>query len=162
MLFQIEEPDGRPTEYGEGIGAAIGIDLSQARGTVAVAIGGNAELLRSRDGEPGPATGGLRDASGRFLAAPTSAALLELRVLAERALARPVTHAVIAIREPIDAAMRDTLDTAARACALVVTRILSDVEAANRVENASSAHASTLGAALAAEDDTLALRPANL
>jgi hypothetical protein len=162
MLFQIEEPDGRPAEDGEGIGAAIGIDLSQPHGAVAIAIGGNAELLRSRDGEPGPATRGLRDASGMFLTAPTSAALLELRVLAERTLARPVTHAVIAIPEPLDAAVRETLETAARNCALVVTRILTDAEAAKRVANASSAHASALGAALAAEDDTLALRPASL
>jgi hypothetical protein len=84
-LYQIEEPDGaRPA--GDGIGMAVGIELSRARGAaVAAAVGGNAELVVVPEG-------GLD-------AALTEAALArllgELRSLTEKTVARPVTHAVI-------------------------------------------------------------------
>lgn len=84
-LYQIEEPDGAP-DAGDGVGLAVGIELSLARGAaVAAAIGGNAELLVAPD--------------GALAAAPSEADLVrllrELRSQAEKTVARPVTHAVI-------------------------------------------------------------------
>jgi hypothetical protein len=153
MLFQIEEPDGSPIDEPEGPGAAVGIDLSSPHGAVAIAIGGNAEILNARDGSEGPETKGLRDASGAFLPKPTAAALLALRGRAERALARPVTHAVIVIDAPLDEAARQSLTEAAVAGELAVTRILTRAEAmALSADAASAAH----GAAIAAEDDAFA------
>ncbi|HKW53668.1 MAG TPA: hypothetical protein VJO12_08260, partial [Stellaceae bacterium] len=49
-LFQIEEPDGSPLETGDGPGAAVGIDIAGGVGRVAVALGGNAEILPDGDG----------------------------------------------------------------------------------------------------------------
>src|SRR5258708_23431607 len=91
MLFQIEEPDGSPVDAPDGPGAAVGIDLVAAHAAVAVAVGGNAEALDSRDGSLGPSTAPLRDPAGRFDGAAVAAALLALRGRAERALGRPVT-----------------------------------------------------------------------
>ena len=154
MLFQIEEPDGTPIDEPEGPGAAVGIDLAGSR--VAIAIGGNAEILAARDGAEGPETNGLRDASGPFRLQPTSAALLALRGRAERALSRPVTHAVIAIADPLDPAVRQSLAAAAMACELTVTRILTAKEAAALAPGAAPAVAAAHGAAIAAEDDAFA------
>ncbi len=153
MLFQIEEPDGTPIGEPEGPGAAVGIDLSGAHGIVAIAIGGNAEILTAGDGSEGPETKGLRDASGVFQPRPTAMALLALRGRAERALARPVTHAVIAVAAPLDAAARHLLTEAAAASELVVTRILTGAEA---IALASGAASAVHGAAIAAEDDAFA------
>ncbi len=153
MLFQIEEPDGTPIDEAGRPGAAVGIDLAGARGAVAIAIGGNAEILAARDGSEGPETTGLRDASGAFLPKPTIAALLALRTRAERALARPVTHAVIAIAAPLDVAVRQSLTAAAAASELTVTRILTSPEARPLAPGASPADAVVHGAAIAAEDD---------
>jgi hypothetical protein len=84
-LFQIEEPDGTPLDA-EGPGAAVGIALGEGVAAVAIAVGGNAELLaRLPIGDP-------------------AAALLELRGQAEKVLARPVTHAVIAADAAVDPA----------------------------------------------------------
>jgi hypothetical protein len=85
-LFQIEEPDGAP-EAADGLGVAVGIELSRDGGaSVAAAVGGNAEWLVA------PEPGGIGGAAGE----PALVELLRgLRVAAERALARPVTHAVI-------------------------------------------------------------------
>ena len=85
-LFQIEEPDGSPLA-GDGPGVAVGIELSAAKGAaVAVAVGGNAEMLSGADG------------SARLAGAePAAVLLLALRERAEKALARPVTHAVIVL-----------------------------------------------------------------
>ena len=150
MLFQIEEPDGSPIDEPEGPGAAVGIDLTGPHGAVAIAVGGNAEILNARDGSEGPEVKGLRDGSGAFLAKPTAAALLALRGRAERALARPVTHAVVAAEAPLDEAARQSLTEAAAASELTVTRILTRAEAmALGAGAASAAH----GAAIAAEDD---------
>ena len=89
-LFQIEEPDGSPADP-EAPGMAIGIDASGPLAEVAIAIGGNAVTLQDREGYEHP------------LPAPSDAseqawqALFEgARARAERALARPVTHVVVA------------------------------------------------------------------
>ena len=83
-LFQIEEPDGSPADT-SAPGAAVGIAFAKGTGTVAFAVGGNAEILPSPDGEP------LLDAGD------LAALLIGLRVRAERQLGRPVTHAVVAL-----------------------------------------------------------------
>ena len=83
-LFQIEEPEGPPLAA-EGPGAAVGIALGRGQGAVAIAVGGNAELLPDSDG-------------AKLLAESDLGALLQgLRSRAEKQLARPVTYAVIAI-----------------------------------------------------------------
>ena len=101
MLFQIEEPDGSPLGEPEGAGVAIGVDLAGPRAMVAVAVGGNAEILPAPDGLPGPETSALRGAGGEFDPPAVAAALQALRGRAERALGRPVTHAVIAVAAPL-------------------------------------------------------------
>jgi hypothetical protein len=151
MLFQIEEPDGSPVDEPDGVGVAVGIDIAAPRATVAVAVGGNAETLEARDGQPGPPTAPLRDPAGRFDAAATAAALLALRGRAERALGRPVTHAAIAVGEPLDAPGRSAISEAALTSGLVVTRIMLVGEAAN-LGHGAAVH----GAAIAAEDDAAA------
>jgi hypothetical protein len=156
MLFQIEEPDGTPIDDDGAPGAAVGIDLAGSRGAVAIALGGNAEILVARDGSEGPETKGLREASGHFVLEQAAAALLALRGRAERALARPVTHAVIAIAAPLDPAIRQSLAAAAAASELIVTRILTNSEAAALALGTAPAVAVALGAAIAAEDDAFA------
>jgi hypothetical protein len=82
-LFQIEEPDGPPLDAA-GPGAAVGIGIGKAGGAVAFAVGGNAEILPDADGT-------------KLLEEKDLAVLLTgLRQRAERQLARPVTHAVVA------------------------------------------------------------------
>lgn len=83
-LFQIEEPEGPPLDA-SGPGAAVGIAIGRDRGAVAIALGGNAEIL--------PDPGGAPALAGKDLAE----LLKGLRSRAEKQLARPVTHAVIAI-----------------------------------------------------------------
>jgi molecular chaperone DnaK (HSP70) len=151
MLFQIEEPDGSPADEPDGPGAAVGIDLAAPHAMVAVAIGGNAETLEARDGKPGPPTALIRDGSGRVDTAVAAAALLALRGRAERALARPVTHAVIVVGEPLDALGQGAMAEAALTSGLVVTRIMPAAEAAI-LGNGAAVH----GAAIAAEDDAAA------
>jgi hypothetical protein len=151
MLFQIEEPDGSPIDEPDGLGVAVGIDLAASYAAVAIAVGGNAETLEARDGAAGPSTIGLRDHVGQFDSTALVAALLALRGRAERTLGRPVTHAVIAIGEPLDAPCRGALGEAALASGLVVTRILPAAEAAI-LGGGEAAH----GAAIAAEDDAVA------
>ena len=131
-LFQIEEPEGAPLES-DGPGAAVGIDLA---GAVAVSAGGNAELLRGRDGavwsEPGD----------------PEMLLKALKARAEQALARPVTHAVIAG----DALDMGAIEHAATAAGLTILRVLSRAEAAATVRGAEARAAAALGAAVLAED----------
>ncbi len=99
-LFQIEEPDGTPLQS-DGPGAAVGIELSAASGAaVAVAVGGNAELLPGADGATRLQAAALEDE------AAVAALLLRLRERAEKALARPVTHAVVALAQPARRARR--------------------------------------------------------
>ncbi len=102
-LFQIEEPEGPPLDA-PGPGAAIGIAVSGESGAVAFAVGGNAELLPDSDGA--------KILVGKDLAG----LLLGLRARAERQLARPVTHAVVAL-PPIEAG---PLAVAAQAAGLIV------------------------------------------
>jgi Ethanolamine utilization protein EutJ (predicted chaperonin) len=139
-LFQIEEPEGSALES-DGPGAAVGIDLA---GAVAVSVGGNPELLRGRDGvvwsEPGD----------------PGALLIVLKARAEQALARPVTHAVIAA----DGADAAAIERAAASAGLAVLRVLSRAEAAARVRGVDAPAAAVLGAAVLAEDLATALAPA--
>ncbi len=155
MLFQIEEPDGSPLGELDGPGAAVGIDLAAPRASVAIAVGGNAEVLVSRDGSPGPETATLRDVAGKLEPVAAVAVLLALRGRAERALGRPVTHAVIAVAEPLDAAVRAAISDAAMASGLMPTRILVAAEAAALSGGAGTAEAVAYGAAIAAEDDAV-------
>jgi hypothetical protein len=117
-LFQIEEPDGSPTDP-DAAGAAIGIDLCGTEAEVAIAVGGNAAVLTDREGfaldlpVPGPD-------------APLDQwrTLLEgARLRAERALARPVTHAVV-VAAAADAALAARLTAASEAAGLTLLRIL--------------------------------------
>ena len=85
-LFQIEEPDGSPLDP-SGPGAVVGIAVGKTgrslEGAVAIAVGGNAEILPGGDGA--------RSLAGDDLAE----LLLALRSRAEKQLSRPVTHAVV-------------------------------------------------------------------
>ena len=138
-LFQIEEPEGAPLDP-DAPGAAVGIAVGEKTGAVAVAVGGNAEILPGGDGE-------------RLLeAADLSALLLGLRARAEKQLARPVTHAVIA-GDGESAALR----RAAEAAGLAVLRIIATGEAAKLAPGADAADAPALGAAILAEDDAASL-----
>jgi hypothetical protein len=104
-LFQIEEPDGAP-DAEDGLGMAVGIELSRAGGaSVAASVGGNAELLVRP--EPGGIGGTLTEATLVDL-------LRDLRSLAEKTVARPVTHAVIRL-EGFDLADAAVLRAAAAA-----------------------------------------------
>jgi hypothetical protein len=130
-LFQIEEPDGSPLDP-SGPGAAVGIGIHRAGGTlhgaVAIAVGGNAEILPSPDGE-----NVLQDYD-------MAALLLALRSRAEKQLARPVTHAVVMV-PPID---QGPLAPAAEAAGLV---LLDSIDPGSK-----SAEAAALEAAVLAED----------
>jgi hypothetical protein len=104
-LFQIEEPDGAP-DAEDGLGMAVGIELSRVGGaSVAASVGGNAELLV----RPGP--GGI---VGALTEATLADLLRDLRSLAEKAVARPVTHAVILL-DGFDLADGAVLRAAAKA-----------------------------------------------
>jgi hypothetical protein len=114
-LFQIEEPDGSPSDP-EAPGAAVGIDVSGDRAEVAISVGGNAVLLADRDGFELDLTVPPADA-------PDIAwrDLLEgARLRAERTLARPVTHAVVVAGPAAADRLRDT----AAVAGLVVLGVL--------------------------------------
>jgi hypothetical protein len=118
-LFQIEEPDGSPADP-EMPGAAIGIDASGAEAVVAMAVGGNAVVLDDREGFA-------LTLSVPALSAATETwqALFEgARLRAERALARPVTHAVIAVDPSCGEEARTRLQRAAEAAGLAVLRLV--------------------------------------
>ena len=119
-LFQIEEPDGTPVDP-DAPGVAIGIDLTAAAAAVAVAVGGNAAFLVDREDFP-------LDLSVPAPAAPATAwrQLFEgARLRAERALAQPVTHAVVAVAVMPDAALDALLSAAAVAAGLTLLRIVA-------------------------------------
>ena len=148
-LFQIEEPDGTPLDS-DGPGAAVGIELSPAKGAaVAVAAGGNAELIPGADGTARISATGLDDATA------LGALLLQLRERAEKALARPVTHAVVAL--DADGAVRAALTGAAAAAGLTLLRVIRAEEAAALARAGTAADAPALGAAIQAEDDAALL-----
>jgi molecular chaperone DnaK (HSP70) len=143
-LFQIEEPDGSPVDP-NAPGVAIGIDIGGAEAEVAVAVGGNATVLADREGfaldlrVPSPA-------------APDEAwqHLFEgARLRAERSLAQPVTHAVVAVASAPDPAMEARLSRAGEAAGLTLLRIVARREI--------GAGPPVLDAAILAED--LAPRP---
>jgi|SRR5271165_2832652 len=146
-LFQIEEPEGGPTDPGAP-GAAIGIDASGAAAEVAMSIGGNATILTDREGfESNLAVPAIGAAVAQWQELFEAA-----RLRAERALARPVTHAVIAVApEAYDSANAATIAKSAQAADLLVLRLIAAIELAPGIEPA-------LAAAMLAED--LAPRPA--
>jgi molecular chaperone DnaK (HSP70) len=154
-LFQIEEPEGAPLTA-DGPGAAVGIALAPEAGAVAVAMGGNAEILPGRDGERQLRLSGAVAADGRVDLVVAGALLLGLRERAEKQLARPVTHAVIAA-PPLDAASRGLVEEAARTAGLTVLRFLDRAAAAALAKGAPAGEAAALGAALQAEDDVASL-----
>jgi hypothetical protein len=136
-LFQIEEPDGSPVDAAEGPGAAVGIDIAPGGiGRVAIALGGNGEILPDADGERTLRAGGITDL------------LLGLRSRAEKQLARPVTHAVIAA----DLGERAAIEAAAAAAGLTILRLVDRATAAALVRDAAPETAAVLGAAVAAEE----------
>ncbi len=116
-LFQIEEPDGGPADPGAP-GAAIGVDASGADAVVAFSVGGNSQVLADREGFE------------QALPIPDAAAATErwqelfeaARIRAERALARPVTHAVIVLAAAADADTAERLRRAAGQAGLEVLR----------------------------------------
>jgi hypothetical protein len=144
-LFQIEEPDGSAVDP-DAPGVAIGIDISGPAAEVAVAVGGNAVVLDDREGfaldlaVPAPAAGA-EDWQHLFEGA---------RLRAERMLAQPVTHAVLAVASAPEAGFAADLATASAAAGLTLLRIVAR-------EASSAAEAPVLRAAILAED--LAPRP---
>ena len=145
-LFQIEEPDGSPPDPDEP-GVAVGIELSPDKGAaVAVAVGGNAELLPGADGATRVALPALDDA------AALGALMLALRERAEKALARPVTHAVVA-SDALDDAARRALDAAAQSAGIALLRVIAASAAAALAPGVKAADAPALGAAIQAEED---------
>jgi hypothetical protein len=147
-LFQIEEPDGSPSDP-DAPGAAIGIDAGGDLAEIAVAVGGNAVTLTDREGYeqalpvPGPD-------------APLAAwqVLFEgARLRAERALARPVTHAVLVFSAALDPALAAELIQASGAAGIELLRIVS---AADLTEGEAPAEA----AAIIADD--MAPRPSGI
>src|SRR5215470_1195263 len=135
-LFQIEEPDDSPVDVAGSPGVAVGIDIAPGGiGRVAVAVGGNGEILPDADGE-------------RTLRALGMAELLlGLCSRAAKQLARPVTHAVIAA----DSA-RDAIEAAAAEAGLIVLSVIGRHAAAALVKGAAVEEAAVLGAAVAAEE----------
>jgi len=144
-LFQIEEPDAGPSDPGAP-GAAIGIDLAGSEVEVACSIGGNAVILADREGferallVPGP----------KAEKAQWQELFQAARTRAERALSRPVSHAVIVFASSVNADLSNKLRDAAEAVALKVLRF------SRRAELPASSNAA-LAAAVIAED--LAPRP---
>jgi len=144
-LFQIEEPDGGPADPSAS-GAAIGIDASGPLVEVAISVGGNAIVLADREGFE------------RVLPVPGSLAgtaewqevLEAARMRAERALARPVTHAVIVLARAADADSAERWREVGEQAGLGVLRLTINREL-------SAAVAPALAAAILAED--LAPRP---
>ena len=122
-LFQIEEPDGGPTDP-SAPGAAIGIDAAGAEVEVAFSIGGNAIVLGEREGFE------------RRLAVPDATAgkaqwqeMFEgARIRAERALGRPVSHAVVLLGALAVADLSNELSAAAEAAGLTVLRLIRKAE----------------------------------
>jgi hypothetical protein len=119
-LFQIEEPDGSPSDP-DAPGAAIGIDATSAQGEVAFAVGGNAVRLQDREGFaidlPVPSAGASLDGWRGFFEAA--------RLRAERALGRPVTHAVLVLGAAVEPATLEGIQAAARAADLSLLDIRS-------------------------------------
>ena len=118
-LFQIEEPDGGPADA-TAPGAAIGIDAAGAAAEIAFAVGGNALVLNDREG--------FEQALTVPVTAAGVAAWAELfkgaRHRAERALARPVTNAVIVLAATPDGEAAGSIREAASRAGLGVLRLV--------------------------------------
>ena len=145
-LFQIEEPDGGPAADPSASGAAIGIDASGAKIEVAVSVGGNALILADREGFERvlPVPGNLAGTT-EWLEVLEAA-----RMRAERALARPVTHAVLVLARGADAGLAERLREVAEQAGLGLVRLVVNTQLP-------AAKAPALAAAILVED--LAPRP---
>ena len=135
-LFQIEEPDGSPLDPSDP-GAAVGIGICKAgrslpghslQGAIAFAVGGNAEILPSSDGERVLESGDLAEL------------LLGLRSRAEKQLARPVTHAVVMVPPIEEGPLAPAIDAAG-------LTLIDSIDPGSK-----SAEAAALEAAAIAED----------
>src|SRR4051812_20094743 len=145
-LFQIEEPDGSPSDP-EAPGIAVGIYVGGAQAEGAVAVGGNPMVRRAREGleralPPPPLNDPPDSWQNLFEGA---------RLRAERALARPVTHAVLAVPSNLQPEAVELLVGAARAAGLDVLCVIGS-------DDIPPGEAPALAAAVLAED--LAPRPA--
>jgi hypothetical protein len=118
-LFQIEEPEGGPTDP-DAPGAAIGIDLSGAVAEVAMSVGGNAMILADREGFEQTLLAPSPDGPAKRWRE-----LLEgARLRAERALARPVTHAVLVLPSRLDATTVARIGAAAPEAGLILLQLV--------------------------------------
>jgi hypothetical protein len=122
-LFQIEEPEGGPADPSTP-GAAIGIDAAGPEARVAFSVGGNAVVLTDREGFerriPVPTVNAANGAWQELLEA--------LKVRADRALARPVSHAVIVLAGALEPGTAGTLYHAASEAGLEVSRLVSNLD----------------------------------
>lgn len=144
-LFQIEEPEGGPVDP-SAPGAAIGVDAAGARVEVAFSVGGNALALADREGfEHTILVPAIAADEARWQALFEAA-----RARAERALARPVTDAVIVLGGTIEGEAANRLSEAARRAGLGILRFTAATELPGGATPA-------LAAAILAED--LAPRP---
>ncbi len=142
-LFQIEEPDGGPADPSAS-GAAIGIDASGPLVEVAISVGGNAVILAERAGFER-----VLPVPGDWAGTTEWQEVLEAaRMRAERALARPVTHAVIVLAQVPDPDSAERWREIAEQAGLGVLRLAAKTELPA---------APALAAAILAED--LAPRP---
>ena len=143
-LFQIEEPDGSPVDGdGAGRGGRHRALDGEGDGRVAIAVGGNAELLASAEDERRIALTRLDDATA------LGWVMLALRERAEKALARPVTHAVVALD---GASPGDTIAAAAAVAGLMLLAVVDGDAVASLAPGAAAADAAVLGAAICAEE----------
>ena len=122
-LFQIEEPEGGPVDT-NAPGAAIGIDATGAEAQVAVSVGGNAVVLADREG----VERALPVSAGAAAEAEWRQLLEAAKVTAERALVRPVTHAVVVLAEVAEAGIAARLYDAASEAGLEILRVLTKSE----------------------------------
>ena len=144
-LFQIEEPDGSPVDP-NAAGAAIGINAGGPLAEVAVSVGGNGVVLFDREGFER-----VLSVPVTTVVAPEWQELFEgARIRAERALGRPVTHAVVVVASLLDNDVENRLRGAAGEAGLEVLRFLARSEVP-------AGSAPALAAALLAEE--LAPRP---
>jgi hypothetical protein len=139
-LFQIEEPLGGVADPSLP-GAAIGVDASGAAAEVAFSVGGNAVVLHDRED-----FAQILPVPQATASAAAWRALLEgARLRAERALARPVSHAVILLPSSVSPGIAEALHAAAVEAGIEILRLTS-------VDEVSREDAPALVAARLAED----------
>jgi hypothetical protein len=118
-LFQIEEPDGSPPDP-DAPGVAIGIDLTGAYAEVALSVGGNAAILTDREGFAlDLAIPGLEASTDDWQRLFEGA-----RLRAERALAQPATHVVVALAVPAIPAIVERLVHATEGAGLMLLDVM--------------------------------------